>query len=119
MGDARCLTAAVMDSLPPEGLRPGQVLDSIDAHTWRAEGDPPLPREWSLPKGMDAEVFRAHLVHQGALQMEVERSRSGEVAIGRYRCPIPSFRAYLVAHGREESPPPDERHKKDDGAPEP
>lgn len=115
MKDARCLTAAVMESLPPEGLRPGQVLGAIQ-RARDPEGEDP---EWSLPEGMTATAFRTHLVHQGALQLEPARTRSGEVAIDRYRCPIPSFRSYIVELGQGEPPPPDERHEKDDGTPEP
>lgn len=115
MKDTRCLTAAVMESLPPEGLRPGQVLGAIQ-RARDPEGEDP---EWSLPEGMTATAFRTHLVHQGALQLEPARTRSGEVAIDRYRCPIPSFRSYIVELGQEEPPPPDERHEKDDGTPEP
>ena len=52
--------------------------------------------------------------------MEIDSSGpDGKPDIGRYRCPIPSFRSYIVGLGQGEPPPPDERHEKDDGAPEP
>ena len=111
MRGARCLTAAVMEDVGPTGLGPPEVLDSVDAHTWRPDGAAALPRKWSLPEGMTAEAFLAHLVHQGALQLDTDADL--------YRCPIPSFRAFLVERGRDEPPPPGERHEKDDDTPEP
>ena len=59
MKDACFLTAAVMESLPPEGLRPGQVIGAIQ-RARDPEGEDP---EWSLPEGMTATAFRTHLVH--------------------------------------------------------
>ncbi len=45
---------------------------------------------WSLPPGTDARSFNNHLVHQGALQSD---------EAGRFRCPIPSFRNFLIDEG--------------------
>ncbi|MCY3995713.1 MAG: hypothetical protein OXF07_06210 [Rhodobacter sp.] len=43
-----------------------------------------------LPRSMSAHDFREHLVHQGALQ---------ERGDGSFRCPIPSFRNFLIEAG--------------------
>ena len=45
---------------------------------------------WSLPPGNDARAFSRHLVHRGALQTDGD---------GRFRCPIPSFRSFLIDEG--------------------
>ena len=43
-----------------------------------------------LPKGMDADDFFEHLVHQGALQKRADKT---------LHCPIPSFRSHLIRAG--------------------
>ena len=43
-----------------------------------------------LPKGLDADDFFEHLVHQGALQKRADKT---------IHCPIPSFRTYLIRVG--------------------
>ncbi len=85
MEGAAGLTAAVMRDLGP-GDRRGDVVDSIERHK---ESHP--SSRWRLPKGMDAEDFLGHLIHQGALQEDGEDS---------FLCPIPSFRTHLIEAGR-------------------
>ncbi len=45
-----------------------------------------------LPNVMDSEDFCRHLVHQGALEQRIDDS---------YRCPIPSFRSFLIKEGAD------------------
>ena len=77
----------------------GAVMLGLDRHGSEAEiiglieemSAPGRPGEgWSLPPGCDAHSFFGHLVHRGALQMDGD---------GRYRCPIPSFRDFLIHEG--------------------
>ena len=87
MEGARCLTGAVMQDVAA-GAERAVVLGSIDRHSVRTEGN--KPRLWRLPDGMTAPAFLGHLVHLGALQRGED---------GLFRCPIPSFRDYLVEQG--------------------
>ena len=87
MEGARCLTGAVIQDVAA-GAERAVVLGSIDKHSVRTEGNE--PRLWRLPDGMTAPAFLGHLVHRGALQRGED---------GLFRCPIPSFRDYLVEQG--------------------
>ena len=87
MQGARCLTGAVMQEIAA-GAERAAVLGSIDRHSVRVEGSE--IRLWRLPDDMTAPVFLDHLVHRGALQQ-------GEDWL--FRCPISSFRDYLVEQG--------------------
>ena len=87
MEGARCLTGAVMHEIAA-GAERAAVLGSIDRHSVRTEGSE--PRLWRLPDGMTAPAFLGHLVHRGALQQGEDRL---------FRCPIPSFRDYLIEQG--------------------
>ena len=84
MIDSVHLVAAVMRELPTGGMHRSKVLKSIK--------DKVEPEEagWGLPKGMDAEDFRDHLIHRGALQPDEN---------GMLICPIPSLRTWLIAQG--------------------
>ncbi len=88
---SRELVMGVMEALPEDGLRDGQVIGLIEK-TASAEGAP----EERLPKGMDAYDFLDHLIAKGVLQ-------SGER--GKLVCPIPSFRDFM-AGGFEMAPEP-------------
>ena len=87
MDDSSALVAAVMAAIPEEGARGGEVLGII-RRTVHSD-DAAFP-EWCLPKGMDAKMFRKHLIHRGALQPNEDRMLS---------CPIPSFRTWLIDQG--------------------
>ena len=84
MDSARKLVAQVMAALPAAGLRRGQVLGEIE----RA-ADPAEP-EWHLPDGLTPGAFLEQLIHRGALQQGQD---------DLFRCPIPSFRDYLIELG--------------------
>ena len=88
MDSARKLVAQVMAALPAAGLRRGQVLGEIE----RA-ADPAEP-EWRLLDGMSPGAFLEQLIHRGALQ---------QVQDDLFRCPIPSFRDYLIERGNRSS----------------
>ena len=88
MEAARCLTGGVMQDVAA-GAERAAVLGSVDRHSARTGGNE--PRLWHLPDGMTAEVFLGHLIHRGALQQGQD---------DLFRCPIPSFRDYLVERGR-------------------
>ena len=75
------LVAAVMAAVPSGGMQSSDVQDVIERS---ARTDAP---SWRLPKGMDAEMFMDHLIHQGVLQP------AGE---GMLACPIPSLRTWLI-----------------------
>ena len=79
----------------------GAVLLELDRHSTRKEIIGLIRRkaapgrtevDWSLPPGTDAHTFLEHLVHRGALQMDGD---------GRFHCPIPSFRSFLIDEGME------------------
>jgi len=77
MRRSNILTARVLKGLK-DGMRESKVLGLIgDSEEDEAGG--------RLPKGMDAEDFMDHLVHQGALE------KSGDDAPSRH-CPSPSLR---------------------------
>ncbi len=77
------LTGAVLD-----GLADGMKMAGVDSLIRRSvrDGD-----GWRLPKKMDADDFRQHLLHKGALQERLD---------GTFHCPIPSFRRFLWDEGR-------------------
>ena len=85
MLDSSSLVAAVMDAIPEDGMQPSQVLDAIKGTARTDAGT-----AWRLPKGMDADMFRDHLVHRGALQLNRDNKLS---------CPIPSLRTWLIDQG--------------------
>ncbi len=82
MKDARILVAHVM-----RDFRDGMVDTDIKALVLRHAGDR-IGQE--LPEGMTAVGFRRHLIHGGALHERKD---------GTYRCPIPSFRSFLIRAG--------------------
>ncbi len=86
--------ARVMADLPEAGLEREESIALVESHVVDRPG-------WRPPAGMDSEGFLDHLVHQGVL-LEGED--------GRYTCPIPTFRRYLVERGGLDpdagSPPP-------------
>jgi len=82
MRDAKGLTASVMRDLDGR-LDRADILGLIRSHVSDATGH-------ELPRSMSAHDFREHLVHQGALQ---------ERGDGSFRCPIPSFRNFLIEAG--------------------
>ncbi len=79
MGKSLHLVAAVMKELG-ERSGPGDVISSIETNA----GNEP---KWRLPKGMDSDQFYGHLVHLGALEVGSDEF---------VRCPIPSFRKFLI-----------------------
>ena len=81
MSDSVHLVAAVMRELPTDGMHRSEVLKSIRDKTRPEEAGP------GLPKGMTAEDFRDHLIHQGALQPDEDDMLT---------CPIPSLRTWLI-----------------------
>ena len=83
MQASHLLVAAVMRDLGG-GMATSGVDRLIEEHAADAPG-------YRLPVGTSSGEFRLRLVHQGALQRD---------DYGRYRCPIPSFRAFLVDAGR-------------------
>ena len=85
MRESGNLVGAVMFELD-RNLSAMEIISLIErkASAGRPEGG------WSLPPGADARSFRRHLVHQGALQMD---------EAGRFNCPIPSFRGFLIDEG--------------------
>ena len=79
----------------------GAVMLELDGHSSRKEiirlikrrvGPGRTEVDWSLPPGSDAHSFLEHLIHRGALQADEE---------GRFLCPIPSFRSFLIDEGME------------------
>ena len=77
----------------------GAVMFELDGHSSEMEVIRLIERKasdsrpeggWSLPPGADAHSFLEHLAHQGALQMD---------EVGRFHCPIPSFRSFLIDEG--------------------
>ncbi len=83
MKSSVCLTGAVLDGLE-EGMNRDDVEELIE-DSIRNE------IRWRLPKGLDVDDFRRHLVHKGALQQRLDDT---------YYCPIPSFRRFLTDEGR-------------------
>ena len=85
MRESGNLVGAVMFELD-RNLSAMEIISLIErkASDSRPEGG------WSLPPGADARSFNNHLVHQGALQTDED---------GRFRCPIPSFRSFLIDEG--------------------
>ncbi len=103
MRRSNVLIAHVLKCLK-DGMNESRVLGLIE----ESEEDEAGRR---LPKGMDAEGFMDHLVHQGALEKSVDDAPS-------LRCPIPSFRTYLIRAGGLEpdaDPDPSPTSTKDDG----
>jgi len=76
------LVAAVMRDLR-DGMSWSGIVGLIEMHVADEPG-------FRLPESTTSEKFRRLLVHQGALH---------EGADGRFRCPIPSFRRFLIAEG--------------------
>ena len=85
MRESGNLVGAVMFELD-RNLSAMEIISLIErkASESRPEGG------WSLPPGTGARSFRRHLVHQGALQTD---------EAGRFHCPIPSFRSFLIDEG--------------------
>ena len=71
------------------GLGGGMATSGVDRLIEEHAADEPGYR---LPEGISSGEFRLRLVHQGALQRDADD--------GLYRCPIPSFRAFLIDAGR-------------------
>ena len=84
MRRSAALVAAVMAAVPEDGMHEGEVPGVI-RRTARTD-DVNYP-SWCLPKGMDADMFMEHLIHQGALQLDGD---------GKLSCPIPSLRTWLI-----------------------
>ena len=79
----------------------GAVMLELDRHSSRQEIIGLIKKkaapgrtevDWSLPPGHSAHSFLEHLVHRGALQKD---------GAGRFVCPIPSFRGFLIDEGME------------------
>ena len=85
METALFLIARVMANIPDTGLRRHELNDAIRAFS-RQGGSSAL----RLPDGFSTEEFLDHLIHRGALQGDRD---------GRLRCPIPSFRHFLMQDG--------------------
>ncbi len=81
MRSSAFLTGTIMRNLG-ENMRLVMV-NSLIEHFVRSESG------WRLPKGMDVDEFRRHLVHQGALQERLDHM---------FHCPIPSLRTYLAGN---------------------
>ena len=84
MQASHLLVAAVMRYLGG-GMATSDVDRLIEEHAADAPG-------YRLPEGTSSGEFRLRLVHQGALQRGADD--------GLYRCPIPSFRTFLIDAGR-------------------
>ena len=82
MLDSAALVAAVMAAVPADGMDPGEVIDTIERTARTDSGS-----SWRLPVGMNARMFRKHLIHQGALQLNDNDNPF---------CPIPNLRTWLV-----------------------
>ncbi len=84
MESSVCLTGAVLD-----GLTDGMKMAGVDSliRSGVRDGD-----GWRLPKGMDVEDLRQHLVHRGALRKKLDKT---------YDSPIPGFRRFLSDEGRK------------------
>ena len=87
MRDSGNLVGAVMFELD-RNLSASEIIKLIKRKA--APGQTEV--DWSLPPGADAYSFRRHLMHQGALQTAED---------GRFLCPIPSFRNFLIDEGME------------------
>ncbi|MCY4302370.1 MAG: ATP-binding protein [Aestuariivita sp.] len=84
----KVVVAEVLQSIPGsdttvDGADGGQILKTITSSFETRYGE-------MLSDTLSDEMFRTHLVHQGALQ---------ESGSDLYYCPIPSFRRYLVQAG--------------------
>jgi len=84
----KAVVAEVLQSVPGsdatvDGADGGQILKKITSSFATQYGE-------TLSNTLSDEMFRTHLVHQGALQ---------EKGSDLYHCPIPSFRRYLVRVG--------------------
>ncbi|MXX91112.1 MAG: ATP-binding protein [Boseongicola sp. SB0677_bin_26] len=88
MSRSKHLVASVMRRVsgPDDPGRGIDVVDLLGAIEQSIEDSP----GHRLPEGMRAEDFLQHLTHQGALHESVDKS---------FRCPIPSFRTYLIEAG--------------------
>ena len=85
MRGAVILVGHVMAAVRNGGLYRHEVVDTIRA---RIRDRPEGSSARRLPEGISPEDFLEHLVHRGALQ---------EGGDDKLVCPIPSFRAFLVA----------------------
>ena len=85
METALFLVSWIMAKVPDTGLRRHEVNDIIRASSRQGGSS-----GFNLPNGFSVEEFLDHLIHRGALQM------GGD---GRLRCPIPSFRRFLIQEG--------------------
>lgn len=94
MDRARRLVAAVFATLPEEGAYGDRIEGEIE---WRIDLDRqerPSGRipAWPVPDDMTPGQLFDRLVRSGALQRRED---------GRYSCPIPSFRRFLIDYGAE------------------
>ena len=81
------LVADLLRAMPESGLKRGKVVSLI-----REKEVPDNPGSRRLPKGMDAEDFLEHLIHQGIFHP----GTGGELS-----CPIPSLRSWHIQRGSE------------------
>ena len=82
IGDSFNLVAGLLKAMPVSGMWRDQAVDIIEA-----KADQKGQKSGRLPKGMDAEDFLNHLIHQGVFQPD---------QTGMLSCPIPSFRTWLI-----------------------
>ncbi len=73
------LTSAILKGIGG-GMNRSQITQLIQEHQNAKPGH-------NLPEGMTEQNYLAHLIHQGALQEQMD---------GTFHCPIPSFRRFLV-----------------------
>ncbi len=89
MRDAFRLVAKVVADMPDGGVDDDTVIGLIEDHT-REERGWRLPTDGRTGGPVRARTFLNHLLHQGTL-IEGED--------GKYTCPIPSFRSFLMEKG--------------------
>jgi len=82
---AKRLVASLMSEMRKRDFGLAEVEDHIEKNAQDSVG-------WRLPKNVDADGFRQHLIHKGVLQ-----ERSGDICF----CPIPSFQTFLIGYGQE------------------
>ena len=83
MVDAVYLVGAVLRELSPAALHKAKVSRAIKS---KSRVDEP---GWDLPKGMSADQFLDHLIHQGVMQPDRDCEH-------RLICPIPRLRTWLI-----------------------
>ena len=82
MSNSFDLVAGILRAIPETGILRARVVDIIEA-----KADQKGQKSGRLPKGMDAEDFLDHLIHQGVLQPD---------KTGMLSFPIPSLRTWLI-----------------------